>query len=102
MKVVHNAVNVESLNDIIYKSLPAQGCVEIQNDSAGKEHSWHQHQNDETILILKGGLNFYADGFERNCYAGDIILLPAGTRHGSKALENGAVYMIAFQLLELF
>ncbi len=29
--------------------------------------------------------------------AGDTILLPAGTRHQSEALEGGAIYVIATQ-----
>lgn len=100
MKIIKKAIDVNSLNEFIYKVLPDQGYVEIQNDIAGKEHVWHQHPNDETILVLKGGLSFYADGVEQNCYAGDAVLLPSGTMHGSIALETGAVYMIAFQILE--
>jgi mannose-6-phosphate isomerase-like protein (cupin superfamily) len=100
MKIIKNAIDVSDLDEFIYKALPSQGCVEIQNDAAGKEHTWHQHPNDETILILNGGLSFYADNIEQKCYAGDAVLLPMGTRHGSIALETGAVYMISFQFLE--
>jgi hypothetical protein len=91
MKIIKNAIDVSDLDEFIYKALPSQGCVEIQNDAAGKEHTWHQHPNDETI---------YADNIEQKCYAGDAVLLPMGTRHGSIALETGAVYMISFQFLE--
>lgn len=59
-----------------------------------------RYPNDEIILVLKGGLSFYTSSAEQNCYAGDLVLLPSGTRHGSIALEIGAVYMIAFQFLE--
>lgn len=99
MKILKNVIDVSNLEEIIYKSLPLQGCIEIQNDEAGKEHAWHEHSNDETILILKGSLNFYAEGVEQKCYAGDVVHLPSGTKHGSIALDTGAVYMIAFQSL---
>lgn len=59
-----------------------------------------RYPNDEIILVLKGGLSFYTSSAEQNCYAGDLVLLPSGTKHGSIALETGAVYMIAFQFLE--
>ncbi|WGR96208.1 hypothetical protein MTX20_36000 [Bradyrhizobium sp. ISRA435] len=48
-------------------------------------------------MIIRGRLNFIWDGGERVVTAGDTILLPAGTRHQSEALDGGAVYVIATQ-----
>jgi quercetin dioxygenase-like cupin family protein len=79
------------------KVMPDQGSVELQRDAAGKEHAWHKHAVDETIIVLEGGLRFYWDGGERQCGPGDVIHLPAETRHGSIALETGATYLIAMR-----
>jgi uncharacterized protein len=89
------------LPSALLNTLPNQGCIELQHDAPGKEHSWHTHQNDETLIILAGALHFYWEDGARVCTSGDVIEMPAGTRHGSIALEDGAIYAIAFQKLEL-
>jgi len=86
---------------LIEDLLPSQGCIEVQRDEAGKEHFWHQHDTDETLVILAGQVRFYWDGGEQTCGAGTVISLPAGMRHGSVALEDGATYLIAFRKVEL-
>ena len=84
-----------SIDPLILDLLPAQGCVELQRDAAGKVHHFHTHAVDEILLIISGRLNFMWDGGERVCGAGDTILLPAGTLHQSEALDGGAIYAIA-------
>src|SRR5215469_11398684 len=79
----------------ILELLPAQGCVELQRDAAGKVHHFHTHPVDEILFIVSGRLNFKWDGGERICGAGDTIFLPAGTLHQSEALDEGAIYAIA-------
>ena len=86
---------------LIQSLLPDQGCIEVQRDVAGKEHAWHQHDTDETLVILDGSVRFYWDGGERVCEAGHVIALPSGVRHGSVALDEGATYLIAFQSVKL-
>ena len=81
--------------------LPQQGAIEVQNDVPGKEHTWHSHDVDETLAIVEGGVRFYWDGGERVCRPGDVIHLPAGMRHGSVALAEGAIYLIAFEAAKL-
>jgi quercetin dioxygenase-like cupin family protein len=75
--------------------LPAQGCVELQRDAAGKVHHFHTHPVDEILVIIKGALKFEWEGKSRIVRPGDIIKLPAGTLHQSEALEGGAIYAIA-------
>lgn len=82
---------------IISRILPEQGSIEVQHDQPGKEHAWHTHPTDETLVILEGSVRFYHEAGERICMPGDVIHLPAGIRHGSVALEDGAVYLIALQ-----
>lgn len=86
-----------AIDQDILNLLPAQGSVELQHDAAGKVHHFHTHPVDEILMIIKGRLNFTWDGGERIVGAGDTILLPAGTRHQSEALEGGAIYVIAIQ-----
>ncbi|MEM9032130.1 MAG: cupin domain-containing protein, partial [Pseudomonadota bacterium] len=69
---------------------------EVQRDQPGKEHAWHDHETDETLVIIDGSVRFYWEGGEKVCGKGMVISLPAGTRHGSVALDQGATYLIAF------
>ncbi|MBR0694797.1 cupin domain-containing protein [Bradyrhizobium lablabi] len=85
------------IDPAILNLLPTQGSVELQHDAAGKIHHFHTHPVDEILMIVSGRMNFIWDGGERIVSAGDTILLPAGTRHQSEALEGGAVYVIATQ-----
>jgi quercetin dioxygenase-like cupin family protein len=83
-----------SIDRAILDLLPEQGSVELQRDAAGKVHHFHTHPVDEILVIVSGRLNFWWDGGERVCGAGDTILLPAGTLHQSQALDD-SVYAIA-------
>lgn len=99
---IHSAkADINQLPDLIEACLPAQGCVEVQHDQAGKEHAWHTHDTDETIVVLDGMLRFYWEGGEAICKSGDVIELPRGTLHGSVAMEGGAKYIITFENVEL-
>ena len=84
------------LRPVIEQLLPDQGCIEVQRDVPGKEHAWHRHETDETLVILDGSVRFFWDGGERICAPGSVISLPSGVMHGSVALEQGATYLIAF------
>lgn len=86
---------------LVRKLLPHQGSIEVQHDQGGKEHAWHTHPTDETLVILEGSVRFYSEQGERVCERGDVINLPVGVRHGSVALEGGAVYLIAMERKEL-
>jgi mannose-6-phosphate isomerase-like protein (cupin superfamily) len=84
-----------AIDPAILALLPAQGCIELQRDAAGKVHHFHTHPVDEILVIISGRLNFKWEDGERICRAGDTIFLPAGTLHQSEALAEGAVYAIA-------
>lgn len=96
LTISQNKVDHTDLAALIFRSLPDQGNIEVQRDVPGKEHVWHTHTTDETIVVLDGALKFYSEEGERLCLPGDVIALPAGTPHGSQALADGAVYVIAF------
>ncbi len=93
--IIPGAKTEFSIDPAILELLPAQGCIELQRDAAGKVHHFHTHPVDEILVIISGRLNFKWDDGARICSAGDTILLPAGTLHQSEALEEGAVYAIA-------
>ena len=94
-------VNVKNLFEVINACLPKQGAIEVQHDQEGKEHSWHTHETDETIVVLEGKLQFYWEGGKEICQAGDVIELPRGTKHGSIALDSNAKYIIIFEHIDL-
>lgn len=94
-------VDTSDLRPLIDKLLPDQGCIEVQRDVEGKEHAWHSHETDETLVIIDGKVRFYWDQGEKICTAGTVISLPAGMMHGSVALEGGATYLIAFHAAKL-
>lgn len=94
-------VDTADWQGLIRKMLPDQGAIEVQHDVAGKEHAWHCHETDETLVILEGGVRFYWDQGEQICGPGTVIALPAGMQHGSIALEKGATYLIAFHDAQL-
>lgn len=85
-----------SIDPDILALLPAQGCIELQHDAAGKIHHFHTHPVDEILVIISGRLTFRWQGGERVCEPGDRILLPAGTPHESEAIDD-AIYAIATQ-----
>lgn len=101
MRIEVSAFDPAALDGLVARSLPQQGCVEIQRDAPGKHHAWHQHARDETLLILEGSLTFLHGDTQTDCRPGDAIFLPAGTRHASIAQDAGATYLIAFHTVEL-
>lgn len=98
IEVKHRDISSDNLMQVIEMCLPEQGAIEVQHDQPGKEHPWHSHDTDETIILLSGSLKFYWEGGEIICKSGDVINLPKGERHGSIAMDKGAKYIIAFQI----
>jgi hypothetical protein len=101
IEVHTGAVEPGRIPDLMKLCLPEQGCIELQHDAPGKEHAWHEHDTDETIIVLEGRLRFYWQGGEQTCQSGDAVRLPRGVRHGSVALDDGATYIITFEHVDL-
>ena len=83
------------LEAVITGLLPKQGAIEVQYDAPSKRHDWHQHDCDETLVILRGALTFELEGRTLSCQRGDVIYLPKHTKHASQAQNEGAIYLIA-------
>jgi len=55
----------------------------------GKIFDWHFHQDvDEIFIVLKGQGKFYSDDEVVDYQIGDIITIPANTKHKIEALGN--------------
>lgn len=100
-RIFTTRINTADLRPLVEQLLPDQGCIEVQRDVPGKEHAWHHHDTDETLVILDGTVRFYWDQGEQICGKGTVISLPAGMQHGSVALDGGATYLIAFHQASL-
>lgn len=91
----------KNIYDILKMMLPEQGSIEIQRDFPGKIHDWHIHKVDETLLIIEGELDFFYDEKRITCIPGNVIHLPANTRHKSIAAGAGCIYTIATENLTI-
>ena len=60
-------------------------CVTAQ---AGQVIGMHHHNGEELIRVLYGRLHFRVENATREVGAGEVVILPAGTRHGYRALED--------------
>ncbi|WP_374112212.1 cupin domain-containing protein [Bartonella harrusi] len=67
--------------------------MELQRDFP--IYDWHTHGVDETLLITEGELVFFYNEKRITCTLGNIIHLPANTRHKSVAADAGCIYAIA-------
>lgn len=55
----------------------------------GKYTSYHQHlERQEIVTIVTGSAEILMEGKRRQLKAGDVLQIPAGTRHGIKALTD--------------
>ncbi|EJF77782.1 hypothetical protein MCO_00920 [Bartonella sp. DB5-6] len=91
----------ESIYDTLKMMLPEQGSIEIQRDFPRKMHDWHTHKVDETLLIIEGELDFFYSEKRITCTPGNVIHLPANTRHKSVASNAGCIYAIAMESLAI-
>ncbi|WP_273723962.1 cupin domain-containing protein [Bartonella sp. AU18XJBT] len=91
----------KNIYDILKMMMPKQGSIEIQRDFPKKIHDWHIHKVNETLLIIEGELDFSYSEKRITCTPGDIIHLPANTRHKSIAAEVGCIYAIATENLTI-
>lgn len=101
IKVRKGILTGTSLDQIVTLCLPDQGSVEVQHDQPWKEHHWHKHQTDETLVLVSGSFEFEWSEGKVTCMPGDLIELPCGVLHRSKALRGGALYVIALHRVEL-
>lgn len=62
----------------------------------GENINPHSHEVDQITVMLKGCLDWQIEGEEkRQVKAGDVMVMPAGTVHGGKVLQD-AEYVDVF------
>ena len=94
-------VDVSDLAQLIEAALPDQGRIELRRDVAGKEHPLAQHESDETLIVLEGGLHCLWEHGETLAGPGTVLICPAELAYGTIALQDGATYLIAFDHIKL-
>lgn len=94
VNVLKGCLAGKSLDQVVKLCLPTQGSIEVQHDQAHKEHHWHKHQTDETLVLISGSFEFEWCEGKVICGPGDLIELPRGVLHRSKAMKRGALYVI--------
>lgn len=60
-------------------------CVTVQ---AGQIIGMHHHDGEELIRVLYGRLSLRVGDTTRELGAGQVVIVPPGTRHGYRALED--------------
>lgn len=100
-RIFSTHVDTTNLRPLLNRLLPDQGAITLQRDVEGKEHMWHRHTTDETLVVLEGAVRFYWDQGQKICGPGTVISLPAGMMRGSVALKGGATYLIAMHTVDL-
>ncbi|GIP36970.1 cupin [Paenibacillus sp. J31TS4] len=62
--------------------------VRFEEGAEGYEHS---HPHEQISYVLRGAFEFRIDGEPRLVRQGETIVIPSGARHGTRALEAGAL-----------
>ncbi len=64
----------------------------VWQDSPGTYYDWHTHSEDEVRYILEGSMVIGTKDKVHHLKAGDILEVPAGTKHWAKT-EEGVKYL---------
>ena len=57
----------------------------------------HWHDNEQILIMVSGQVTLLVDGNEFDCFAGDLVFFPPGSRHAAVGVgEEGAVYYELF------
>ncbi len=64
------------------------GTVQLAKGAWIPPEGYSKHTQHELSLILQGGIEIESVGEQVSIEAGDVILIPAGQAHRSRALED--------------
>jgi len=76
------------------------GTVEFAAGYRHPQDGMSVHSQDEISLILSGRLVVEHPSGNAELGAGDVVFIPAGEPHASRALEQSRVYFVLFGLAE--
>lgn len=80
----------------VFKTLTQWGYRDlyIWQDPPGAFYDWHTHNFDEIRWVLKGEILIETETGEKYLLkAGDVMEVPAKTRHRAKVGKEGVVYV---------
>ena len=66
-------------------------CVTVE---VGESIGMHHHNGEELFRVLYGRLRFRVGEQIREVSAGEVVIIPPGTKHGYIALENSEVEIL--------
>ncbi|HIC08707.1 MAG TPA: cupin domain-containing protein [Aquificales bacterium] len=81
----------------VFEILQKEGYKDIYvwRDPPGAFYDWHTHTYDEIRWVLRGKILIGTEEGEYLLEAGDVMVVPAGTRHWAKVGEEGVEYVCA-------
>jgi quercetin dioxygenase-like cupin family protein len=74
------------------------GNIYIWRDPPGAFYDWHTHPFDEVRFILKGEISIETEEGVFHLKAGDLMEVPAGTKHRAKVGDEGVEYLCASKI----
>ncbi len=69
------------------------GDIYLWRDPPGAFYDWHTHPFDEVRFVLEGEILIETEEGEFLLKAGDMIAVPAGTRHRARVGKEGVAYL---------
>jgi mannose-6-phosphate isomerase-like protein (cupin superfamily) len=76
------------------------GGIYPWRDPAGAFYDWHTHPHDEVRLVLEGEITIETEEGRYRLRAGDLMFVPAGTRHRAFVGKEGVVYLCATKVAD--
>jgi quercetin dioxygenase-like cupin family protein len=79
----------------VYRFLTEKGYGNLYtwSDPPGTFYDWHTHTYDEIRWVLEGEILIGTEKGEYLLKAGDVMEVPAGTRHWAKVGKEGVKYV---------
>jgi quercetin dioxygenase-like cupin family protein len=71
------------------------GNIYPWRDPPGAFYDWHTHPYDEVRYILEGEITIETEDGKYRLTAGDLMFVPAGTRHRAFVGGKGVLYLCA-------
>lgn len=81
----------------VFKILQERGYGDIYvwRDAPNTFYDWHTHTYDEIRWVLSGEILIGTEEGEYLLKPGDVMVVPAGTRHWAKVGKDGVEYVCA-------
>jgi quercetin dioxygenase-like cupin family protein len=83
-------------------SIPGREVIQVRVDlDPGVKFPLHSHPGEEIIYVLEGVWEYQIEGKPAmTLKAGDVLFIPAGTKHGAKNVGSGTGSELATYIVE--